>query len=102
MLIEGVSTNQHHKCLQSRNQSLGLCIVLQVVVWSQGLFHTQHGADEAKERVVSGFRQEIIDKRVKGKGYKAISKQLHVPGITAAHTVLYWLEWVEKSVVCDV
>jgi len=34
-----------------------------------------------------GIRKKIIDKHVKGKGYKTISKQLDVPVTTVAHIV---------------
>ena len=35
------------------------------------------------------IRKNIIDKHVKGKGYKTISKQLDIPVTTVAHTVLF-------------
>ena len=35
------------------------------------------------------IRKKIIDKHVKGKGYKTISKQLDIPVTTVAHTVLF-------------
>lgn len=49
---------------------------LQVTTVPFGVYHTQHAPEEAKEN---------LDKRVKGKGYKIVSKLHDVPVTTVAH-----------------
>uniref|UniRef100_A0A669ERY6 Uncharacterized protein n=1 Tax=Oreochromis niloticus TaxID=8128 RepID=A0A669ERY6_ORENI len=87
MLIQGVSTNQHHRCLQSCNQSVGLYIKLQVLFGD--MVSTTLNMDQRKQRkeLYQEIRKKIIDKHVKAKGYKTISKQLDVPVTTVAHVI---------------
>ena len=90
MLIKGVSTNWHHRCLQSCIQSVGLYIGLQVVpVLFGDMMCTTLNMGQRKQRkeLSQEIRKKIIDKHVKGKGYKTISKQLDVPVTTVAHII---------------
>lgn len=97
MLIPGVSTNQHHRYLQCCNQSVGLYIGLQVVTVLFGdMVCTTVNMDQSKRRkeVTLEIRKKIINKHVKGKWYKTISKQLmlhddatDVPVTTVAHVI---------------
>ena len=77
-------------CLQSCNQSVGLYIGLQVVTVLFGdMVCTTLNMDQRKQRkeLSQEIRKKIIDKHVKGKGYKTISKQLDVPVTTAAQII---------------
>ena len=60
--------------------------LLNIVRW-RGVYHTQHGAQKAKDRVVSEMRKQMTDKHVKGKGYKTISEQLNDPVTKVAHVI---------------
>lgn len=90
MLIQGMSTNQHPRCLQSCNHSVGLYIGLQVVTVLFGdVVCTTLNINQRKQRkeLSQEMRKKIIDKHVNCKGYKTISKQLDVSVTTAAHVI---------------
>uniref|UniRef100_A0A3B3DUX1 Uncharacterized protein n=1 Tax=Oryzias melastigma TaxID=30732 RepID=A0A3B3DUX1_ORYME len=90
MINSGVSFNSYHRCFQTHNQSVCLCKERQVVTLLFGeKVCTTLNKDNRKRRrkLYQDIRKKIIDKHLKGKGYKTISKQLEVPVTTVAHII---------------